>query len=94
LVVEGAAFFFLWCFLAGFGASVLDAAGESAAIGAALFGISAAAIAPEARPNVNKAEMIRVPDLFIASPTGGYLQTVEEYAGSGIFSRDEDHFTN
>jgi hypothetical protein len=75
LVVEGAeeAFFFFLCFLAGFDVSVvvLEAAGESAAIGAALFGISAA-IAPAARPKVNKAEVIKIPDLFIASPTGGY----------------------
>jgi hypothetical protein len=74
-VVEGeeAAFFFFLCFLAGFDVSVvvLEAAGESAAIGAALFGISAA-IAPAARPKVNKAEAIKIPDLFIASPTGGY----------------------
>jgi hypothetical protein len=75
-VVEGAgaAFFFLWCFLAVFGAGAsaeLTAAGESAAIGAAFFGISAA-MAPAARPKVNKAEVNKVPDLFIASPTGGY----------------------
>jgi hypothetical protein len=78
LVVEGAgaAFFFVdfLCFLAGFGASVdvPDAAGASADIGAALFGISAA-IAPAARPRVSKAEVINVPVLFIASPTVGIL---------------------
>jgi hypothetical protein len=73
LVVEGAAaFFFFLCFLAGFDVSVAvpEAAGESADIGAAVFGISAA-IAAAARPKVNKAEVIRVPDLFIGSPTVG-----------------------
>jgi hypothetical protein len=83
-VVEGAgaAFFFLWCFLAGFVASAeLAAAGESAAIGAAFFGISAA-IAPAARPKVNKAEVSRVPDLFIASPTVGINKQTKEYDGS------------
>jgi hypothetical protein len=83
-VVEGAgaAFFFLWCFLAGFVASAeLAAAGESAAIGAAFFGISAA-IAPAARPIVNKAEASRVPDLFIASPTVGINKQMKEYDGS------------
>jgi hypothetical protein len=98
LVVEGAAaaFFFFLCFLAaGFGASVVvpEAAGASADIGAADFGISAA-IAPAARPKVNKAEAITVPDLFIASPAVGKLQRREEYAGSIEFDRDEDHFTN
>jgi hypothetical protein len=85
-VVEGAgaAFFFLWCFLAVFGAGAsaeLVAAGESAAIGAAFFGISAA-IAPAARPKVNKAEVSRVPDLFIASPTVGINKQMKEYDGS------------
>jgi hypothetical protein len=76
-VVEGAGaafFFFLLCFLVvvGFVVSAeLVAAGESAAIGAVFFGISAA-IAPAARPKVNKAEVSKVPDLFIASPNGGY----------------------
>ena len=44
------------------------AAGVSAAIGAAAFGMSAA-IAAAARPKLNKAEVIRVPDLFMRSPT-------------------------
>jgi hypothetical protein len=73
LVVVGAGvdFFFFLCFLAVFGASVeLEAADASAAVGAAVFGMSAA-IAPAARPRVNKAEVIKVPDLFMASPTVG-----------------------
>ena len=100
LVVEGAvvvaaAFFFLWCFFFAFGASVVvvpDAAGASADIGAAVFGISAA-IAPAARPIVNKAETIKVPDLFIATPTVGINMRMGEYAGSTDLSADEDHFT-
>jgi hypothetical protein len=74
LAVDGAAFFFFFpCFFAFFGASalVLAAAGASADIGAAVFGISAA-IAPAAMPRVNKADVSRIPDLFIASPNGGY----------------------
>jgi len=64
------AFFFL-CFLGAFGVLVaLDAAGASAVFGAAVFGISAA-IAPVARPIPSKAEIIKVPDLVIASPTVG-----------------------
>jgi hypothetical protein len=96
LVVEGAAafFFFLLCFLVVFGASVdvLDAAGASADIGAALFGMSAA-MAPAARPKVSKAEVINVPDLFISSPAVGFYERKEEYARSMVLSRDEDHFT-
>jgi hypothetical protein len=92
VVGAGADFFFL-CFLVVFGASVeLEAADASAAIGVAVFGISAA-IAPAARPRVNKAEVIKVPDLFIASPTVGIDKRIEEYAGSVKFSSDEDHFT-
>ena len=73
-------FFFLACFL-GFGASVVDpaAAGGSAAIGAADFGMSAD-IARAARPKVNNAEVIRVPDLFMRSPSGGMYIRSEEYA--------------
>jgi len=99
LVVEGAAaaaaFFFFLCFLAGFGASVavLEAAGASAVIGAAVFGMSAA-IEAAASPKVIKAEAIKIPDLFMASPTVGKLKRMEEYAGSANLSRDEDHFTN
>ena len=77
-----------------FGASVvLEAAGASADIGAAVFGMSAA-IAPAARPMVNKAEIIKVPDLVIASPTVGINKRMREYAGSVELSADEDHFTN
>jgi hypothetical protein len=99
LVVAGAAvdfFFFLLCFLAaGFDASAAGAAaaGASAVIGAAAFGISAA-IAAAARPKVNNAEVIRVPDLFMRSPNGGINKHFKEYAGSTHFIRDEDHFTN
>jgi hypothetical protein len=78
LVVEGAgaaAFFFFLCFLAGFGASVVvpEAAGASADIGAAVFGISAA-IEAAASPKVIKAEAIKIPDLFMASPAVGKLK--------------------
>jgi hypothetical protein len=97
LVVAGEAafFFFLLCFLAGFAVSVAGAAaaGASAAIGAAAFGMSAA-IAAAARPKVNNAEVIRVPDLFMRSPNGGIDKHYKEYAGSICFIRDEDHFTN
>jgi hypothetical protein len=75
LAVDGVVvFFFLLCFLvAGFPAAVEEeaagapAAGASAAIGAAVFGMSAA-IAPAAIPIANKAEVIKVPDLFMGSP--------------------------
>jgi hypothetical protein len=74
LAVDGVVvFFFLLCFLAGFeavegeAAAGAPAAGASAAIGAAVFGMSAA-IAPAAIPIVNKAEVIKVPDLFMGSP--------------------------
>jgi len=96
LVVEGAgaAFFLLWCFFAGLGASDEVAADdELAAIGAAVFGISAA-IAPAARPKVNKAEVIRVAGLFMGSPTVGINNQPKEYDGSAQFSSDDDHFTN
>ena len=43
------------------------AAGASADVWAATFETSAA-IEPAARPKANKAEVIRVPDLFILSP--------------------------
>jgi hypothetical protein len=83
-VVEGAAaaFFFFLCFLAGFGASVEvpEAAGASALIGAADFGMSAA-IAPAAIPRDNNADVIKVPDLFIQSPTVGIIERRKEYAG-------------
>jgi hypothetical protein len=83
-VVEGAAaaFLFFLCFLAGFGASVEvpAAAGASALIGAADFGISAA-IAPAAIPTDNKAEAIKVPGLFIESPAVGIIKRRKEYAG-------------
>jgi hypothetical protein len=87
-------FFFLLCFL-GFGASVVvpAAAGGSAAIGAADFGISAD-IAAAARPKVNNAVVIRVPDLVMRSPNGGIDKQIREYARSTRFIRDEDHFTN
>ena len=57
---------FLECFFAGFVLSDAGApaAGASAAIGAADFGMSAA-IAAAANPRVNNAEVIKVPDLFI-----------------------------
>jgi hypothetical protein len=98
LVVAGAAaalfFLLLLFFLAVFGASAgAAAAGASAAIGAAAFGISAAMEAA-ARPKVNNAEVIRIPDLFMRSPNGGIDKHFEEYAGSMHFIRDEDHFTN
>jgi hypothetical protein len=68
-------------FFAGFVASadVAAADGASAVIGAVVFGISAA-IAPAAIPKVNKAEVINVPYLFIASPTVGIVERREEYA--------------
>jgi hypothetical protein len=55
------------------------AAGASAAIGAAAFGISAD-IAAAARPKVNNAVLIRIPDLFMRSPNGGVYIRLEEYA--------------
>jgi hypothetical protein len=70
-----------------------EAAGASAAIGAAAFGMSAADAAT-ARPRVNNAEVIRVPDLFMRSPNGGIDERSKEYARSTRFLRDEDHFTN
>ena len=72
LVEAGAAFLCFLCFFEVFGASaeVLEADAESAAIGAAFFGMSAA-IAPAARPMVKKAETIKIPDLFIAAPAVG-----------------------
>jgi hypothetical protein len=100
LVVAGAAAFFFFllvlCFLvAGFAASAAGAAaaGASAAIGAAAFGMSAA-IAAAARPKVNNAEVIKVPDLFMSSPNGVINKQSKEYARSIDFPRDEDHFTN
>jgi hypothetical protein len=78
-LVEGAGvvdFFFLLCFLLVDFPLLVDgveeeagapAAGVSAAIGAADFGISAA-IAAAAMPKLNKAEVIRVPDLVMGSP--------------------------
>ena len=91
-----AAFFFLWCVLpcdVFVVVVVAEAAGASADIGAAVFGISAA-IAPAARPMVNNAEIIKVPDLVIGSPTVGINKRMEEYDGSAELSPDEDHFTN
>jgi hypothetical protein len=99
LVVAGAAafFFFLLVFFlaAGFDESAAgaEAAGASAAIGAATFGMSAADAAT-ARPRVNNAEVIKVPDLFMRSPNGGIDERSKEYARSTHFIRDEDHFTN
>jgi hypothetical protein len=52
------------------------AAGVSAAIGAAAFGISAD-IAAAARPKVNNAVLIRIPDLFMRSPNGGCIHPAE-----------------
>jgi hypothetical protein len=49
-------------------AGAAAAAGASADVCAVTFDPSAA-IAPAARPRANKAEVIRVPDLFIGSPT-------------------------
>jgi hypothetical protein len=49
-------------------AGAAAAAGASADVCAVTFDPSAA-IAPAARPRANKAEVIRVPDLFIWSPT-------------------------
>jgi hypothetical protein len=72
---------------------VPEAAAASADIGAAVFGISAA-IAPAARPMLNNAEIIKVPDLVIASPAVGINKRMQEYDGSAKFSPDEDHFTN
>jgi hypothetical protein len=43
----------------------------SAAIGAADFGISAA-VAAAAKPRVNNAVIIKLPDLVIRSPNGWY----------------------
>ena len=75
----GVAFFFLPCFLpvaAGLVAGAAAAgAAVSAAIGAAVFGISAA-IAPAAIPMDNKAEVIKVPDLFMGTPGRWYLQAL------------------
>jgi hypothetical protein len=50
------------------GAGAAAAAGASADVCAATLDPSAA-IAPAARPRANKAEVIRVPDLFMGSPT-------------------------
>lgn len=85
---------FLCDFLAGFAESAAGAAaaGASAAIGAAAFGMLAAD-AMAARPKVNSAEVIKVPDLFMRSPNGGINRQFKEYAGSIHFIRDEDHFT-
>jgi hypothetical protein len=77
-LVEGAGavdFFFLLCFLLvdfpllvdGVEEAGAPAAGVSAAIGAADFGMSAA-MAAAAMPKLNKAEVIRVPDLVMGSP--------------------------
>jgi hypothetical protein len=65
--------FFEEDFFAGFAvlaalAGAAAAAGASADVCAATFDPSAA-IAPAARPRANNAEVIRVPDLFIDSPT-------------------------
>jgi hypothetical protein len=83
LVVAGAAafFFFLLGFFAGFAGvvAVVPAAGASAAIGAADFGISAD-IAIAAKPKVNSAALIRVPDLVMRSPNGGINKHFKEYA--------------
>jgi hypothetical protein len=49
-------------------AGAAAAAGASADVCAATLDPSAA-IAPAARPRANKAEVIRVPDLFMGSPT-------------------------
>src|ERR1035438_7416930 len=91
-----AAFFFLGCFLP-FDVFVVvvvpEAAGASADIGAAVSGISAA-IAPAARPMVNNAEIIKVPDLVIGSPTVAINKRMEEYDGSAELRPDDDHFTN
>jgi hypothetical protein len=90
LVVAGATafFFFLVGFLVDFVVvvvvAVAEAAGASAAIGAAAFGISAA-IAAAARPKVNKAEVIKVPDLFMRSPNGGINNHFKEYASIHSF---------
>jgi hypothetical protein len=65
-------------FVAGVAAGVAAGAGVSAAIGAADFGRSAA-MAAAARPRVNKAELIKVPDLFMRSPNGG-IDSLKEYA--------------
>jgi hypothetical protein len=80
LAVDGAgvAFFFLLleplllvelCFLcfALVEGVVVPEAGVSAAIGAAVFGISAA-MAPAAIPKAKIAEVIKVPDFFMGSP--------------------------
>jgi hypothetical protein len=65
----------------------------SAAIGAADFGISAAMEAA-AKPNVNKAVVMRVADFFMRSPNGWLrLKRCEEYDGLTRQNRDEDHFT-
>lgn len=60
---------FLLCFFVVFGASV--GAGESAAVGAEDFGISAA-MAPAARPKANRAVETRVRDLFMKTPKRWY----------------------
>ncbi|GAC1309010.1 MAG: hypothetical protein NVSMB10_15740 [Steroidobacteraceae bacterium] len=51
---------------------VLDAEDESDAAGVVVFGMSAA-IAAAAKPSVSKAEVIKVPGLFIESPNDGVL---------------------
>jgi hypothetical protein len=83
LVVAGAAgfFFFLLGFFAGFAGVVaaVPAAGVSAAIGAADFGISAD-IAIAAKPKVNSAVLIRDPNLVMRSPNGGINKHFKEYA--------------
>jgi hypothetical protein len=65
----------------------------SAAIGAAVFGMSAAMEAA-AKPKVNKAVVMRVADFFMRSPNGWLrLKRCEEYDGLMRYNRDEDHFT-
>jgi hypothetical protein len=65
----------------------------SAAVGAAVFGMSAAMEAA-AKPKVNKAVVMRVADFFMRSPNGWLrLKRCEEYDGLTRYTRDEDHFT-
>jgi hypothetical protein len=47
-----------------------------------------------AKPNVNKAVVMRVADFFMRSPNGWLrLKRCEEYDGLTRQNRDEDHFT-
>jgi hypothetical protein len=74
------------CFLAVVVGLAASAAGVVAGVAAGVpaAGVSAA-IAAAARPRVNNAEVIKVPDLFMRSPNGGIDRRVEEYASIHAF---------